>query len=93
MNGENEYAQPISMNTTRGSGSYSPNPGQRSMPHDNPICTFCKGSLAGRRYILKDESPCCIQCYDDRFAHTCFECRRKIGTESKVFSIKSLTDR
>ncbi len=47
-------------------------------------CYHCARNLSGSRYILKDEHPYCIKCYEDRFANTCEECRRKIGTESKV---------
>ena len=47
-------------------------------------CYYCNRNLAGSRYILKDERPYCIKCYEDRFANTCEECRRKIGTDSKV---------
>jgi hypothetical protein len=47
-------------------------------------CYHCERNLSGSRYILKDEHPYCIKCYEDRFANTCEECRRKIGTDSKV---------
>lgn len=36
---------------------------------------------------MKDDRPYCIKCYEDRFANTCEECRRKIGTESKVVEL------
>ncbi len=47
-------------------------------------CKNCKTSLTGSRYILKDENPFCIKCYEDLFAHQCTECSKKIGTDSKV---------
>lgn len=47
-------------------------------------CYYCDRNLSGSRYILKDEHPYCIKCYEDRFANTCEECGRKVGTESKV---------
>jgi hypothetical protein len=51
---------------------------------DHFSCSNCKQSLTGSRYILKDENPHCIKCYEELFAHTCEECKRKIGTDSKV---------
>jgi len=40
-------------------------------------CSICDRNLAGSRYILKDERPHCIKCYEDRYANTCEECRKK----------------
>jgi hypothetical protein len=40
--------------------------------------------LTGSRYILKDDHPYCIGCYEEQFAHDCEECKKKIGTDSKV---------
>ncbi|CAF1128706.1 unnamed protein product [Rotaria sp. Silwood1] len=51
-------------------------------------CHYCERNLSGSRYILKDEHPYCIKCYEDRFANTCEECGRKIGTDSKDLSYK-----
>jgi len=51
-------------------------------------CYHCDRNLSGSRYILKDEHPYCIKCYEDRFANVCEECRRKIGTDSKDLSYK-----
>ena len=51
-------------------------------------CYHCGQNLAGSRYILKDEHPYCIRCYEDRFSNTCEECRQKIGTDSKDLSYK-----
>ncbi len=54
---------------------------------DHFSCWNCDQSLTGSRYILKDEHPHCIKCYEDLFAHACEECKKKIGTDSKVCSI------
>jgi hypothetical protein len=51
---------------------------------DHFSCWNCDQSLTGSRYILKDEHPYCIKCYEDMFAHACEECKKKIGTDSKV---------
>jgi hypothetical protein len=40
--------------------------------------------LAGQRYILRDDHPFCIKCYEDVFANTCDECAKPIGIDSKV---------
>jgi len=41
-------------------------------------------SLTGHRYILREEHPYCIKCYENLFANTCEECKTTIGTDSKV---------
>lgn len=51
---------------------------------DHFSCHNCDKSLTGCRYILKDENPHCIGCYEQLFAHDCEECKSKIGTDSKV---------
>ena len=60
--------------------------------HSNNIeefcCWHCHQSLAGSRYILKDENPFCLRCYEDLYAHVCEECKTKIGTGSKDLSYK-----
>lgn len=39
---------------------------------------------AGQRYILRDDHPYCIKCYEDVFANQCDECAKPIGIDSKV---------
>ncbi|XP_070568581.1 four and a half LIM domains protein 2-like isoform X1 [Ptychodera flava] len=51
-------------------------------------CNNCDTSLTGHRYILRDEHPYCIKCYEDVFANTCEECGKKIGTDFKDLSYK-----
>ena len=55
---------------------------------DHFTCWHCDQSLTGSRYILKDDHPYCIRCYEELFAHVCEECKRKIGTDSKVCAFK-----
>jgi hypothetical protein len=55
---------------------------------DHFVCWHCDTSLTGSRYILKDDHPYCIRCYEELFAHPCEECKRKIGTDSKDLSYK-----
>ena len=47
-------------------------------------CWNCDMSLTGHRYILREEHPYCIKCYENLFANTCEECKTTIGTDSKV---------
>lgn len=47
-------------------------------------CHNCDLSLVGHRYILRDEHPFCLKCYESLFANTCEECKTPIGTDSKV---------
>jgi len=55
---------------------------------DHFSCWHCDKSLTGSRYILKDDHPYCIGCYEEQFAHDCEECKKKIGTDSKDLSYK-----
>lgn len=47
-------------------------------------CHHCQMSLVGYRYIVRDDHPFCIRCYEALFANTCEECKSTIGTECKV---------
>jgi len=51
-------------------------------------CKNCDNSLTGHRYILKEENPHCIKCYETKFANTCEQCKEKIGCDSKDLSFK-----
>ena len=37
------------------------------------------------RYVLRDDHPYCIKCYENVFANNCDECSKIIGIDSKVF--------
>ena len=54
------------------------------------VCVSCNESLTGSRYVLTDEHPCCIPCYEQNFTHTCRVCDRRIGLDSKDMSYKDL---
>ncbi|VEL10676.1 unnamed protein product [Protopolystoma xenopodis] len=47
-------------------------------------CRSCDASLTGQRYILRDEEPHCLACYEAKFANTCEQCKEKIGCDSKA---------
>ena len=56
------------------------------------FCHHCDDSLAGHRYVLRDDHPYCIKCYENVFANNCDECGKIIGIDSKV-SVKCLLGR
>lgn len=47
-------------------------------------CWQCDESLTGQRYVLRDEHPYCVKCYEAIFANPCDACSRIIGIDSKV---------
>lgn len=49
-------------------------------------CKNCNESLYGRKYILAEDNPHCIPCYDRLYANTCQECKEIIGHNAKVSS-------
>lgn len=54
--------------------------------HSGHFCCWqCDESLTGQRYVLRDEHPYCIKCYESVFANGCEECSKIIGIDSKVF--------
>ncbi len=48
------------------------------------FCHHCDDSLAGHRYVLRDDHPYCIKCYENVFANNCDECGKLIGIDSKA---------
>lgn len=53
--------------------------------HSGHFCCWqCDESLTGNRYVLRDEHPYCIKCYESVFANGCEECNKTIGIDSKV---------
>ncbi|XP_052750459.1 paxillin homolog 1 isoform X2 [Galleria mellonella] len=57
--------------------------------HSGHFCCWqCDESLTGQRYVLRDEHPYCIKCYESVFANGCEECNKTIGIDSKDLSYK-----
>ncbi|KAK0164585.1 hypothetical protein PV328_003197 [Microctonus aethiopoides] len=57
--------------------------------HSGHFCCWqCDESLTGQRYVLRDEHPYCIKCYESVFANGCEECSKIIGIDSKDLSYK-----
>merc|ERR1712198_252328 len=52
------------------------------------FCHHCDDSLAGHRYVLREDHPYCIKCYENVFANNCDECGKIIGIDSKDLSYK-----
>uniref|UniRef100_A0A8C6WUJ5 Four and a half LIM domains 2 n=1 Tax=Neogobius melanostomus TaxID=47308 RepID=A0A8C6WUJ5_9GOBI len=51
-------------------------------------CTECKESLFGLKYILKEEKPYCIKCYETLFSSSCEVCQKPISCTSRDLSYK-----
>uniref|UniRef100_G3RAW9 LIM zinc-binding domain-containing protein n=1 Tax=Gorilla gorilla gorilla TaxID=9595 RepID=G3RAW9_GORGO len=51
-------------------------------------CHHCNESLFGKKYILREESPYCVVCFETLFANTCEECGKPIGCDCKDLSYK-----
>ncbi|KAF2903813.1 hypothetical protein ILUMI_02365 [Ignelater luminosus] len=51
-------------------------------------CWQCDESLTGQRYVLREEHPYCVACYESVFANSCEKCSRTIGIDSKDLSYK-----
>uniref|UniRef100_A0A8C9BYU2 Four and a half LIM domains 2 n=1 Tax=Phocoena sinus TaxID=42100 RepID=A0A8C9BYU2_PHOSS len=47
-------------------------------------CHHCEDSLFGRKYILREERPYCVACFEALFASTCEECGKLIGCDCKA---------
>ncbi|KAE9538649.1 hypothetical protein AGLY_005748 [Aphis glycines] len=57
--------------------------------HSGHFCCWqCDESLTGQRYVLRDDHPYCIKCYESVFANPCDECDKTIGIDSKDLSYK-----
>ncbi|CDR00073.1 unnamed protein product [Oncorhynchus mykiss] len=51
-------------------------------------CHYCKESLFGRKYVLREENPYCVKCYENLYSNTCEECKKSIGCSSRDLSYK-----
>jgi len=71
--------------STDGTLSYSK---ERELEYEVLFCHHCDDSLAGHRYVLREDHPYCIRCYETVFANNCDECGKVIGIDSKDLSYK-----
>ncbi|XP_067947376.1 four and a half LIM domains protein 2-like [Watersipora subatra] len=51
-------------------------------------CSQCETPLTGKRYVLRQDQPTCLPCYEDKFANKCEKCEKAIGTDFKDLSYK-----
>ncbi|KAG9336149.1 hypothetical protein JZ751_002496 [Albula glossodonta] len=51
-------------------------------------CHYCKDTLLGKKYILKEDTQYCTRCYENLFANCCEHCSQPIGCNSKDLSYK-----
>ncbi|XP_041701176.2 four and a half LIM domains protein 2-like [Coregonus clupeaformis] len=51
-------------------------------------CHDCKESLFGRKYVLREDNPYCVKCYESLYSNTCEECKKSIGCSSRDLSYK-----
>lgn len=58
---------------------------------DHFNCWHCDESLASKKYVLRDENPYCIRCYESNFANNCDSCRKPIGVDCKVSPVTLFT--
>lgn len=59
---------------------------------DHLACHNCDKKLVACRYIVKDENPHCIPCYQELYAHNCEECKKPIGPDYKVGDLLRLVE-
>ncbi|GCB78868.1 hypothetical protein scyTo_0020153 [Scyliorhinus torazame] len=53
-------------------------------------CHYCKESLLGKKYILRDNNQYCVKCYENLYSNMCEDCKAPIGSDSKDLSYKDL---
>ncbi|XP_037646898.1 four and a half LIM domains protein 2 [Sebastes umbrosus] len=51
-------------------------------------CHYCKESLFGKKYVLREENPYCVKCYESLYSNTCEECKKPIGCNTRDLSYK-----
>ncbi|XP_056282806.1 four and a half LIM domains protein 5-like [Pseudoliparis swirei] len=51
-------------------------------------CHYCKDSLLGKKYIMKEDTQYCTKCYENLFSNSCEGCTLAITCNSKDLSYK-----
>lgn len=49
-------------------------------------CFQCDQSLGGLRYVMRDDRPYCLQCFETQFADPCSTCHRPIAVDDARMS-------
>ena len=73
-----------SLKNEGGEDQQTSNTSSTTFYEEKMFCHHCDDSLAGHRYVLRDDHPYCIKCYENVFANNCDECGKIIGIDSKV---------
>ncbi|KAJ6215936.1 hypothetical protein RDWZM_010436 [Blomia tropicalis] len=60
----------------------------RNWHMDHFVCHTCETPLAGSRYLVRDQNPHCVNCFEQHFANVCDECQKPIGINCKDLSYK-----
>merc|ERR1711963_862303 len=68
--------------------NFDPVTKDKDLEYEILFCHQCDDSLAGHRYVLREDHPFCIKCYENVFANNCDECGKVIGIDSKDLSYK-----
>lgn len=55
---------------------------------DHFLCRQCDKSLANQRYVLKDDKPFCIDCFEQHYANNCEACMKPIGVTERDLAYK-----
>lgn len=50
-------------------------------------CHYCKESLFGKKYVLREENPYCVKCYESLYSNSCEDCKKPIGCNSRVSEV------
>lgn len=51
---------------------------------DRYDCHYCKESLFGKKYVLREENPYCVKCYESLYSNTCEDCKKPVGCNTRV---------
>ena len=46
-------------------------------------CWICDKELSGKQHLIEAQQPICIDCYNNKFANTCFKCNKRISMDDK----------
>ena len=53
------------------------------------MCTSCQKQLQNTMFVFEEESIICENCYENKFAKTCYSCRRPIVGVSFLINVLS----
>ncbi|XP_029622729.1 four and a half LIM domains protein 2 isoform X3 [Salmo trutta] len=59
-----------------------------SMSTERFDCHYCKESLLGNKYVMKEDTQYCTKCYENLFSNCCEVCSLPIGCNCKDLSYK-----